>query len=214
MHGFHQSTLHYPCLHSVLNQYLFPETERILIQFLFQQAWQELAAAYTQQGREHKLLSNEVKQLMRPLHKTVKEASLAINDSPWSHLTSSNNNLGLMGPPPPSSSFTSRTQPPRFLHKPNGTMSSSGGPSFLPGPINTALPAMSSAQTYYYSQGSSGGGGYGTPVPATPLSAALGAAAMATVPNTPRVSTSSSSLQALNVFERADRLLSNTARRI
>jgi hypothetical protein len=176
------------------------------------QAWQELAAAYTQQGREHKLLSGEVKQLMRPLHKTVKEASLAINDSPWSHLTS--NNLGLMGPPS-LSSFTSRTQPPRFLNKPNGTMSSSGGPSF-PGPINTAIPAMSSvfsAQPYSTTSfGSQGSGGYGTPVPATPLSAALGAAAQATVPNTPRVSSQASNT--LNVFERADRLLSNTARRI
>jgi hypothetical protein len=147
---------------------------------------------------------------MRPLHKTVKEASLAINDSPWSHLTS--NNLGAMGPPPSlsSSSFTSRTQPPRFLHK----APMSGGPSF-PGPINTALPAMSSLfSAQPYSTGSQGSGGYGTPVPATPLSAALGAAAMATVPNTPRVSSSSQASNSLNVFERADRLLSNTARRI
>jgi hypothetical protein len=177
------------------------------------QAWQELAAAYTQQGREHKLLSGEIKQLMRPLHKTVKEASLAINDSPWSHLTS--NNLGLMGPPSSLSSFTSRTQPPRFLQKPNGTMSSSGGPSF-PGPINTSIPAMNSifsAQPYSTTSfGSQGSGGYGTPVPATPLSAALGAAAQATIPNTPRVPSQASG--SLNVFERADRLLSNTSRRI
>jgi hypothetical protein len=174
------------------------------------QAWQELAAAYTQQGREHKLLSGEIKQMMRPLHKMVKEASLAINDSPWSHLTS--NNPGLMGPPS-LSSITSRTQPPRFMKQPSGTMSSSGGPSF-PGPINTSIPAMASvfsAQPYSNASfGSQGSGGYGTPVPATPLSAALGAAAQATVPNTPRVSQPSNTL---NVFERADRLLSQTSRR-
>lgn len=175
------------------------------------QAWQELAAAYTQQGREHKLLSGEIKQLMRPLHKMVKEATLAINDSPWSHLTSSN--TGLMGPPS-LSSITSRVQPPRFMKQPNGTMSSSGGPSF-PGPINTSIPAMASvfsAQPYSNASfGSQGSGGYGTPVPATPLSAALGAAAQATVPNTPRVSQPSNTL---NVFERADRLLSQTSRRV
>lgn len=169
--------------------------------------------AYTQQGKDHKLLSPDVKQLMRPLHKTVKEASLAINDSPWSHLTS--NNPGLMGPPS-LSSFTSRTQPPRFLNKPpQMTMNSGGGPSF-PGPINTSLPAMSSvfsAQPYSTtSLGSQGSGGYGTPVPATPLSAALGAAAQATVPNTPRLPSQSSNT--LNVFERADRLLSQTSRRV
>ncbi|CAG5182181.1 uncharacterized protein ALTATR162_LOCUS10032 [Alternaria atra] len=177
----------------------------------FIKAWQELAAAYTQQGREHKLLSGEIKQLMRPLHKMVKEASLAINDSPWSHLTS--NNPGLMGPPS-LSSITSRIQPPRFMKQPNGTMSSSGGPSF-PGPINTSIPAMASvfsAQPYSTASfGSQGSGGYGTPVPATPLSAALGAAAQATIPNTPRVSQGSNTL---NVFERADRLLSQTSRRV
>ncbi|KAL6707211.1 RAM signaling network component [Coniothyrium glycines] len=177
----------------------------------FIKAWQELAAAYTQQGKDHKLLSVELKQLMRPLHKTVKDASLAINDSPWSHLTS--NNPGLMGPPSLSSS-TSRTQPPRYFNKLSATMSSGGGMP-LPGPINTSIPAMASAfssQPYSTSSfGSQGSGGYGTPVPATPLSAALGAAAQATIPNTPRVSSQSDTLR---VFERADRLLSQTSRRI
>ncbi|KAI8934224.1 hypothetical protein NX059_008971 [Plenodomus lindquistii] len=182
----------------------------------FIKAWQELAVAYTQQGKDHKLLSSEVKQLMKPLHRTVKDASLAINDSPWSHLTS--NNPGLMGPPS-LSSFTSRTPHPRlYANRPNGTMSSSGGGPF-PGPINTSIPAMSSvfsAHPYstssFGSHGSQGSGGYGTPVPATPLSAALGAAAQATVPNTPRLTSQGSNT--LNVFERADRLLSNTSRRI
>lgn len=177
------------------------------------QAWQELAVVYIQQGKDHKLLSSDVKQLMKPLHKTVKEASLAINDSPWSNLTS--NNPGLMGPPS-LSSFTSRTQPPRYLNKPPAmTMVSGGGPSF-PGPINTSIPAISSAfsaQPYSTaSLSSQGSGGYGTPVPATPLSAALGAAAQATIPNTPRLPSQSSNT--LNVFERADRLLSQTSRRV
>ncbi|KZM25212.1 hypothetical protein ST47_g3618 [Ascochyta rabiei] len=177
----------------------------------FIKAWGELATAYTQQGRDHKLLSPEVKQLMKPLHKTVKEASSAIYSSPWSHLTSSYS--GSMGPPS-LSSITSRTQPPRFLSRPG--MGASGGSSYL-GPINTQIPTINStfsAQPYsaagLVSQGS---GGYGTPVPATPLSAALGAAAQATVPNTPKFAPGHGS-NTLNVFERADRLLNQTQRRI
>ena len=154
------------------------------------------------------LLSPEVKQLMKPLHKTVKDASLAINDSPWSHLTS--NNPGLASS---LSSFTSRTQPPRFAHKP--TVNSNGGMSYL-GPINTSISSVTSAFSQPYtgnSLGSQGSGGYITPVPATPLSAALGAAAQATVPNTPNPMTLQYT-NTINFNERADRFLSQTARRI
>jgi hypothetical protein len=172
------------------------------------QAWGDLAQASTAQGRNMGLLSPEVKQLMKPLHKTVKDASLAINDSPWSHLTS--NNPGIMSS---LSSFTSRTQPPKFLSK---TTMSSGAGLGLPGPINTSITNLNSAYAQPYSTtsvGSHGSGGYITPVPATPLSAALGAAAQATIPNTPshppHLSTST-----INFNERADRFLSQTARRI
>lgn len=149
---------------------------------------------------------------MRPLHKSVKEASNAIYSSPWSHLTS--NNPGSTGPPSALSSITSRTQPPRFPNRPG--MSGSGN-SYL-GAINTQVPtanSMYSSQPYSTtSLLSTTSSGYGTPgVPATPLSAALGAAAQATVPNTPKFAPNHGS-GSLNVFERADRLLSNTARRI
>ncbi|KAH3970142.1 hypothetical protein HBI49_114050 [Parastagonospora nodorum] len=170
----------------------------------FIKAWGELAAAYTQQGKDHKLLSFEVKQLMKPLHRMVKEASLVINDSPWSHLTS--NNSGMMGPPS-LSSMTSRTSAPRFLGRP--TMVSGGGPSF-PGPINTSLPAV--GNSFPSATMSVNSAGYPTPVPATPLSAALGAAAQATVPNTPGLRSQSTST--VNFFERADRLMSQPNRRI
>ncbi|KAF2004936.1 cell morphogenesis protein-like protein Sog2 [Amniculicola lignicola CBS 123094] len=174
----------------------------------FIKAWGELAAASTGDGRNLGLLSSEVKQLMRPLHKTVKDASLAINDSPWSHLTSNN----LMGPPSLGlPSLTSRIQPPKFLNKPSTTMAGAGQTGF-PNPINTSITSVASAYTQYGNQSlGSGSGGYMTPVPATPLSAALGAAAQATVPNTPGLmGQRDTSL----VFERADRLLSQTARRV
>lgn len=180
----------------------------------FIKAWQEFAVGYTQQGKDHKLLSSEVKQLMKPLHRTVKDASLAINDSPWSHLTS--NNPGLTSQPSLPSSFTTRNQQPRlYANRSNGTMISGGGASF-PGPITTSVPSTSSvfsAQPQSTSAyGSQSSGVYATSVPATPLGAALGAAAQATVPNTSRLNTQGSNM--LNVFERADRLLSNTSRRI
>ncbi|KAF2127309.1 cell morphogenesis protein-like protein Sog2 [Dothidotthia symphoricarpi CBS 119687] len=180
----------------------------------FIKAWGELATGYTQQGKDHKLLSPEVKQLMKPLHRTVKEASLAINDSPWSNLTS--NHMGMMGPPS-LSSFTSRTQPPRFLNK--SAMAANGGGLPWPNPINTSIPAIASAfSSHHYpsaSHASQGSGGYITPVPATPLSAALGAAAQATVPNTPKFPTmGGQASNTLKVFDRADKLLSQTSRRI
>ncbi|KAF2117707.1 cell morphogenesis protein-like protein Sog2 [Lophiotrema nucula] len=178
----------------------------------FIRAWGDLATASTSEGRHYGLLSPEVKQLMKPLHRNVKEASLAISESPWSNLTSSN---PVMGPPSTVSSFTSRTQPPRFLNKPS-TMTTGGGTSF-PGPINTSITSVASAfsqQNYSTSSLGSGSGGYVTPVPATPLSAALGAAAQATVPNTPNLPPVQQPNSTINVFERADRLLSQTSRRV
>lgn len=178
----------------------------------FIKAWGELAAAVSGQGRDMRLLSSEIKQLMKPLHKTVKDASVAISDSPWSHLTAST--TGIVSS---LSSFTSRTQPPKFLSKP--TMSYGGGSSF-PGPINTSITSVSSAFSQPYSTaslGSQGSGGYITPVPATPLSAALGAAAQATVPN-PNPNTPNllgvAPTNTISFNERADRYLSSTARRI
>lgn len=178
------------------------------------QAWGELATGYTQQGKDHKLLSPEVKQLMKPLHRAVKEASLAISNSPWSNLTS--NHPGLMGPPS-LSSLTSRTQPPRFLNKAGMAVNGSG--LAWPGPINTSIPAVASAfsaQPYSAaSLASQSSSGYITPVPATPLSAALGAAAQATVPSTPKFSAMGGQPSStLKVFDRADKLLSQTSRRI
>ncbi|KAF2269281.1 hypothetical protein CC78DRAFT_529502 [Lojkania enalia] len=177
---------------------------------IFIKAWSEFAQAATADGRHYGILSLEVKQLMKPLHRTVKEASSAIYDSPWAHLTS--NNPGQMGPPS-LPSLTSRTQPPRFGSR--QTMSSSMSTSF-PGPINTSITSVASTYSQNYSTASlgSGSGGYVTPVPATPLSAALGAAAQATVPNTPSHPPTVAPTTTINVFERADRLLSQTQRRV
>ncbi|KAF2196484.1 hypothetical protein GQ43DRAFT_405030 [Delitschia confertaspora ATCC 74209] len=176
----------------------------------FIKAWGDLAAASTTDGRNLGLLSLEVKQLMKPLHRTVKEASLAINDSTWANMSSNYST--------PLPSFTSRTQPPKF-HRPTMTNSGSGGGPGFPGPINTSITSVASAYNQYLNNGhigsGAGSGGYITPVPATPLSAALGPAAQATVPNTPNVSSQGSgSLFAGGWEARADRYLNQTARRV
>ena len=199
------------------------------------QAWGDLATATTSEARQMGLLNEDLKLLMKPLHRAVKDASLVINASSWSHLALAANTAGggsggttttsgTMGPPS-LPSLTSKTQPPKFFTNKSLAASSGGGgggPS-LPGPINTALtPSVSSFAPQYSAQSSAGPSasalGYITPVPATPLSAALGAAAQATVPNTPNQVPPGPSGQhtgpfAGNVFERADRLLQQVPQR-
>ncbi|KAF2872433.1 RAM signaling pathway protein-domain-containing protein [Massariosphaeria phaeospora] len=175
----------------------------------FIKAWGELAMTSTTEGREMGLLSSEVKQLMKPLHKTVKDASLAINASPWSHLTS--NSIGHMGPPS-LSTLTTIPHPPRFPNK-SSMAAITNGISY-PGPINTSISSIYAQPNYSVTSiGSQGSAGYNTSVPPTPLSAALGAAITATMPNTPN-HPPVAPLSTFNVFERADRLLNSTSRRI
>lgn len=158
------------------------------------------------EGRQFGLLSPEVKHLMKPLHRSVKDASVTISDSPFSHLTSSNAMSNSSLP-----SFTSRIQPPRFVSR---TLMASSAAHPGPGPVNTSIPSVASAYSASGGLGS-GGTGYGTPVPATPLlNAALGAAAQATVPNTPSFPPQTGSSGPINFSERADKFLSQTSRRI
>ena len=198
------------------------------------QAWGDLATATTGEARQMGLLNEDLKLFMKPLHRAVKDASLVINASSWSHLALAANTTGggsgattttsgTMGPPS-LPSLTSKTQPPKFFtNKSLAAGSGGGGESSFPGPINTALtPSVSSFASQYSAQSSAGPSasalGYITPVLATPLSAALGAAAQATVPNTPNQVPPGPGGQhtgpfAGNVFERADRLLQQVPQR-
>jgi hypothetical protein len=198
------------------------------------QAWGDLATATTGEARQIGLLNEDLKLLMKPLHRAVKDASLVINASSWSHLALAANTTGggsggtttasgVMAPPS-LPSLTSKTQPPKFFtNKSLAAGSGGGGEPAFPGPINTALtPLVSSFASQYSAQSSAGPSastlGYITPVPATPLSAALGAAAQATVPNTPNQVPLGPGGQHTgpfsgNVFERADRLLQQVPQR-
>lgn len=173
-------------------------------------AWSDLAVAVKELGQMGQL-PEDIKQVMKPVQKAVKEAGGAITTSPWSHLAVRNDSSAMF---PPQSTLSMRSSDSRHMgHGLSGLSTSS-----IPDPINTAIPLNAN---YTHSATPSSVMGLVTPVPATPLSAALGAAAQATVPSTPGHASTSTPVDppmtgrfAGNVFERADRLLQQTQRRI
>jgi hypothetical protein len=128
--------------------------------------------------RNYQLISSETILALRPVQKAIREAGKLIETSPWSYLTD-----------------ISATNPPPIYGPPLKTQNQH----------NSSAPFLPSA-------GSIGGLSSSTspqsvPLPATPLSAALGPAAQATVPSTP-ASAYSDRFFAGDVFQRADSLLS------
>ncbi|KAF2759642.1 hypothetical protein EJ05DRAFT_526363 [Pseudovirgaria hyperparasitica] len=174
----------------------------------------------------------DLRRTLKPIHKAVKDVSMEINASPWSRMTpqtaqllpapeiSINNNT--MG-----SSASSHLTAPISRPGTSVSLASNGTSRFMPAPnpINTTI-ATNHAPVHHNGLQT----GTVTPVPATPLSAALGAAVQATVPNGAQAlgmsapNNSASIIPTLPmqagfpgtslVFERADRLLSNTQRRV
>ncbi len=135
-------------------------------------------------ARGYGLLSPDVQQVLQPVYKAAKEAGKLIDESPWRYLADAPSPLGhssLHTPPPP---ITESMMQNLYLHEPGSSSS------------------MSTAHTP---------GSYVNPLPPTPLSAALGPAAQATVPSTP--SAYHSGPFSGNVFERAESLLSMPTRR-
>ena len=124
--------------------------------------------------------------IMQPLHKALKVASADLKNSPWSYVIYSHS------PPQPTTGHTQwqmNSQPNhRFIN-------------------NQRFP-----NAHHRTPGGSGSGSssspYVTSVPATPLSAALGPAAQATVPSTPNTSSSLDRSFQGDVFQRAESLLS------
>lgn len=144
----------------------------------------------------------ELRNQLRPIHKTLKEVSSLIKASPWDALTE----------PSRSPSAASSRAPTPVQH---------GYP--MPPPIQTQMmppppippPSMSTHQHYQHRR-PNGSGESATSlvtspnngsVPATPLSAALGPAAQATIPSTPATAGHMSHIFSGNVFQRADNLL-------
>lgn len=115
---------------------------------------------------------------MKPVQKAVKEVSKTISASPLYHQA--------VRPPPPPYSATSTTSGVYPNPGPLGF-----APNYAPGSNafhnsnsnNASFISLPNSSTSSFHSGGSGGGGSGyvTPVPATPLSAALGPAAQATL---------------------------------
>ncbi|KKZ65178.1 hypothetical protein EMCG_08998 [[Emmonsia] crescens] len=133
------------------------------------------------EAKNFRLLNPEVVITLRPVQKASREAGRLIDASPWSYLAELNTSN-------PTSIYPPQVQAHHFQHYTNSSTS-------------TMLSATSTL--------TNGSSPQSVPLPATPLSAALGPAAQATVPSTP-ASAYSDRFFAGDVFQRADSLL-NTA---
>lgn len=148
------------------------------------------------------IVSEDIKPLLKPVQTAVKDVSRMITDSIWGHLAvppgsqpqpapvpapqstqptyphSLAQMLQPTGPraPPTTHIAQQQQQPPALSLQTRGMAAYGGG---------LALEPLSAVSTHSLSGGGGGGvsgSGYVTPLPATPLSAALGPAALATVP--------------------------------
>lgn len=148
-------------------------------------------ALRTETARNRQELSKvDAQRLLKPIHVYIKAATNDIRASPWAYVLDSNS-------PPPTAISTSSPNWP----------SGSGGGSYM-SPNTGQLSANRANGHYRAKQGDSLSSPY---LPTTPLSAALGPAAQATVPSS---ATSTSSMATIfdrsfhgDVFQRADQLL-------
>ena len=131
-------------------------------------------------ARRYQVISPDVTRLLAPVHKSVKNALQSVNTSPWSHTIHQT---------PPLHHATGHAQWGQNGHGRNYSGGRSNG--------------------HYRSKGGSGSNSspYTTSVPATPLSAALGPAAQATIPSTPASASSLDKSFQGDVFQRADSYL-------
>ena len=166
----------------------------------FTDAYGNLLASL-REARQLHLLNPDLRHKIRPVHKSIVEAGTLIQNSPWDRLTKESQ---------PSSLINSRAPTPvQSIYQPPPIQA-----QMMPPPIPT--PSMAAHQHFQHrrpngSNGSANGSStspYNNSVPATPLSAALGPAAQATVPTTP--ASGGGSMAGVfegNVFQRADNLL-------
>ncbi|KAJ5725742.1 uncharacterized protein N7483_007099 [Penicillium malachiteum] len=135
--------------------------------------------------RSMQLLPQDIIVMLRPVQRASREAGRLIEASPWSFLAdmTTNGPNHLYGPP---------LQPPHLQH-PHLQHQTSVSTSAL---ASNTLPYLTTSLSPQ-----------SITVPATPLSAALGPAAQATVPSTPASAYSDKFFEG-DVFQRADSLLS------
>jgi hypothetical protein len=149
------------------------------------------------EAKDLRLLAPEVVIVLRPVQKFSREAGRMIDSSPWRFVAEAGPNVA-----PPStysssgSNYTNGTNGHSY-HSASTQHQSNQSP--FPPPVIPIPPLPNFIPGDATSPGS-------VPLPATPLSAALGPAAQATVPSTP-ASAYGDKFFAGNVFQRADSLL-------
>lgn len=143
----------------------------------FMQSFVELVMDM-REAKSLRVLPPDIVVILRPVQKANKDAGRLIDASPWSYLAELNTS---------NPSYPPHLQPHHVQNYPGSSASSMTNGSM------TSLACGPSPQSLA--------------MPATPLSAALGPAAQATVPSAP-VSASSDRFFAGDVFQRADSLLS------
>lgn len=129
------------------------------------------------ESRKHQLMPDDVRHWVRPIHALTREAAKLIAESPWNSLTTE---ADLQATPQPQTQTQIRSENGYQQHRAKTSGGSIAGSSSSP---------------------------YTPSVPATPLSAALGPAAQATVPATPASAIEDSF--AGNVWQRAETLQKN-----
>jgi Leucine-rich repeat (LRR) protein len=162
----------------------------------FMQSFVELVTEM-KEAKDLRLLAQDIIIVLRPVQKASREAGRLVETSPWAYLT----DAGAVATPF-NGQYTST--PDVYTSGANGIHG-----HYAPQHAQTYPPAVSANVTGMAApatQASTGASPVSVPLPATPLSAALGPAAQATVPTTP-ASAYTDQFFAGNVFQRADSLL-------
>lgn len=140
------------------------------------------------EAKRLQLIPSDIGRILQPVHKSVKTAISSMKNSPWAYALSQNS------PPQPMIGHSNWQS--------NGN-----------GPMNGHINGQRFMNSHHRTRGGSGSGSSSSPyinsIPATPLSAALGPAAQATVPSTPATSMSFDASFKGDVFQRADTYLNS-----
>jgi hypothetical protein len=149
------------------------------------------------EAKDLRLLAQDIIIVLKPVQKASREAGRLVETSPWGYLT----DAGAL-PTPFNGQYTSTpdvyTQVVQGMNGQYPPQHSQTYPLAVSANVTGAAVAPALAST--------GASPVSVPLPATPLSAALGPAAQATVPTTP-ASAYTDQFFAGNVFQRADSLL-------
>ncbi len=149
-----------------------------------------------------RLLSQDIVVILRPVQKSSREAVRLIDSSPWAYLTEAGSQP--LAPPPLITNGTINGYCTNSPHSAHSGYSNGYQQQYPAHHLNASpqVPPLTSVQSAVQGVSPSS-----VALPATPLSAALGPAAQATIPSTPATTYGDSFFRG-DVFARADAVLS------